>query len=155
MSLRPIEIAVDKPCPMDHEMQWPFQYALLEPNAYRVDRDRSISLREIPMKASEDASVDLVCVMATWANRIEESHDRIGWRMRVHEATPIGMSNATVRISSMASLKYAAVDSGERCPSTSPISLIAAPRRSKLAARAWRKACGPRRPGEIAPTTAS
>jgi hypothetical protein len=36
MSLRPIEIAVDQPCPMDHEGQWPFQYALLKPDAYRL-----------------------------------------------------------------------------------------------------------------------
>jgi hypothetical protein len=77
MSLRPVEVAVDQPCPMDHEGQWPLQYALLKPGAYRVRRDLGILLREIPMEASEDASVDLVCVTTPRAYRLEELCDRI------------------------------------------------------------------------------
>jgi integrase/recombinase XerD len=64
-------------CPMDHEGKWPLQYALLKPGAYRVCRDLGILLREIPMEASEDASVDLVCVTTPRAYRLEEPCDRI------------------------------------------------------------------------------
>ena len=77
LSLRPIEIAIDQLCPMDHQGQWPVHYALLKPGAYRVRRDLCILLREIPMEASEDASVDLVCVTTPRAYRLEELCDRI------------------------------------------------------------------------------
>jgi hypothetical protein len=77
MSLRPVEVTVDQPCPMDHEGQWPLQYALLKPGAYRVSGDLGILLREMPMEASEDASVDFACVTTPRAYRLEELCDRI------------------------------------------------------------------------------
>ena len=77
MSFRPVEIAVDQPCPMDHEGQWPLQYALLKPGAYRVRGNLGILLREMPMEAPEDASVDLVCITTPRANGLEELCDRI------------------------------------------------------------------------------
>src|ERR1019366_2570070 len=62
----------------------------------------------------------------------------------IHGDTPLGTSRATERKSSVASFRYTPVDRSERCPSTSPITLIGTPPRSRLTARPCLKICAPR-----------
>src|SRR5271165_1077502 len=60
-----------------------------------------------------------------------------------HGDTPLGNSKPTARRSSVASFRYSALACADVCPSTSPMILRGTPDRSKLTARAWRKAWGP------------
>src|ERR1700760_2702011 len=65
----------------------------------------------------------------------------------LHEQTAQpGTSRAIARKSSVPSFRYGIVDSSERCPSKSPMTLRGIEARSRLTARACRKICGPRLP---------
>src|SRR5260370_34331447 len=68
-----------------------------------------------------------------------------------HGDTPLGSSKPTARRSSVASFRYSAVAAADVCPSTSPMILSGTPERSRLTARAWRKAWGPFLPWGLIP----
>src|SRR5665213_962355 len=91
------------------------------------------------------APVDIDGVPTARMHVQQKSVDRgtVVLKLGVHDCSSSarpGISKATSRKSSVASLRYTDVDDADRCPRTSPMIFIGVPSRSRLTARACRNA---------------
>src|SRR5207302_7950102 len=147
LSLRPFQQTFHKSSPVADHVKRPLLPPVPEPllqNRYGQQLSRRV-LRDKVLKRTQNMSINSTCFLMTKALCSQKAFDRVRVceECALHSSTSFGRSKATERRLSVPSFRYTAVERADVCPRTSPMLLRGTPARSKLTARAWRKAWGP------------